>query len=234
MKKKLIILSFFLVLLQGCATSKYYVNVDSISTTEVQEKTEYILLSDNEKININDLQFKEYASYIDKALKLLGYEKATMPTDADVAIFLGYSISEPKQHQYSYSIPTYGQTGVSSSNTYGTVNTYGNNANYASTTTYTPTYGITGSTSHIGTSTTYTRTMQLTAFDVSNYSEDKDMTNLWKTSVISSGSSNDLRFIFPVLVAAAMPYIGTNTGRKIEVSLSESDKNVLEIRGIEK
>jgi hypothetical protein len=76
--------------------------------------------------------------------------------------------------------------------------------------------------------------MQLTAFDVSNYSEDKDMTNLWKTSVISSGSSNDLRFIFPVLVAAAMPYIGTNTGRKIEVSLSESDKNVLEIRGIEK
>lgn len=234
MKTKLIILSFFLVILQGCSTTKYHVNVDSISTTEAQEKTEYVLLSDNNKININDLQFKEYASYINKALKILGYEKAATITDAGVAIFLSYSISEPKQHQYSYSIPTYGQTGVSSSNTYGTVNTYGNNANYASTTTYIPTYGITGSTSHIGTSITYTRIMQLTAFDVSNYSEDKEMTNLWKTSVISSGSSGDLRFIFPVLVAAAMPYIGTNTGRKIELSLSEDDKNVLEIRGIEK
>jgi hypothetical protein len=226
-------MSIFLILLQGCATH-YTVNVDSISSTEHQESEEYLLLSDSEDININDLQFKEYAGYIDIALQKIGYKKAEKPSDANIAIFLSYSISDPHHHQYSYSIPTYGQTGVSSSNTYGTLSSYGNNTTYSGTTTYTPTYGVTGSTSHTGTSITYVRTMQLTAFDVSNYSADKEMINLWKTSVISNGSSGDLRLIFPVLVAAAMPYIGKNTGREIELSLTENDERILEIKGIKK
>ena len=41
-------------------------------------------------------------------------------------------------------MPVYGQTGISSSNTFGTINTFGNTSTYSGSTYYTPSYGITG------------------------------------------------------------------------------------------
>ena len=39
----------------------------------------------------------------------------------------------------------------------------------------------------------------------------------------SNGSSNDLRYLFPLLVMASIDYIDANTGQKIEWSVSETD-----------
>ncbi len=162
----------------------------------------------------------------------MGYIKADNIAAADIAIFLGYGIGDPETHQFTYSLPTYGKTGVSSSNTYGTVNTYGNTATYSGTTTYTPTYGVTGSTTHTGSRTTYFRYLLLDAVDLDEYRKTEKEVQLWKTTVTSTGSSGDLRQVFPILVAASKQYIGSNTGKKVKVILSESDNRVTEVKGL--
>jgi hypothetical protein len=224
---------FSIVLLSGCATTQpgFSVKVDSISGTSA-DKTSYILLPGNKDAKADDLQFKEYAAYVNRALIKQGFVPADSVEKANIAIFLVYGIGDPQEHKYSYSIPTWGQTGVSSSYTTGTVSSYGGYGSYSGTTTYTPTYGITGSTSHIGSHTTYFRFMVLDAMDLDEYKKSKKEVQLWKTTVTSAGSSGDLRQVFPILVAASKQYIAKNTGQKVEVNLYEEDDRVIEIKGI--
>jgi len=182
----------------------------------------------------NDLQFQEFSGYINKALISQGFTPTENIEEAELVIFLGYGIGEPEEHLYSYSIPMWGQTGISSASTYGTVNTYGNFGSYSSRTTYTPSYGITGYTSRTGSYITYFRYILLTAFDLNEYRKSQKTVQVWKTTITSSGSSDDLRRVFPALVGASKEYIGTNTGQKIKVVLEESDKRVLEIKSIDR
>ena len=73
--------------------------------------------------------------------------------------------------------------------------------------------------------------MWLDAVDLDEYRKAEKEVQLWKTTVTSNGSSGDLRQVFPILVAASKPYIGSNTGKKLKVMLSEGDKRVTEIKG---
>ena len=231
MKIKLIFI-LIVIFLGGCATTpEFHVNVDSISAPAASSKTRYLLFPGVKGVNEGDLQYQEYASYVERALSSKGYVKASSFQEADIAIFLAYGIGDPETHQYTYSLPIWGQTGVVSSNTYGTVNTYGNTATYSGTTPYTPTYGVTGSKTHSGSYTTFFRYMFLDAVDLDEYRKTKKEKQIWKISVSSSGSSGDLRRVFPILVAASKPHIGTNTGKKVKVSLKETDKRVIEVIG---
>lgn len=233
MKKNLFILLVTVLFIQGCAFGpKIQVSVDSISAPESALKTKYFLLPGVKDVNATDLQYREYADYVDRALISLGFTKASSFAEANIGIFLGYGIGDPETQQFTYSLPTYGKTGISSSNTYGTVNTYGNTATYSGTTTYKPTYGVTGSTLHTVSRTTYFRYMWLDAVDLDEYKKTGKEVQLWKTTVTSNGPSSDLRRVFPLLVAASKPHIGSNTGNKIEVILSEGDKRVTEIKGL--
>lgn len=220
------------LLLSGCATMQpqFQVRVDSISG-EKSNKHLYILLPGNKDTKAEDLQFKEYAAYVNRALIKQGFVPAESFEKANVAIFLVYGIGDPQEHQYTYSLPTWGQTGVSSSYTTGTISSYGGYGSYSGTTTYTPTYGITGSTTHIGSHNTYFRFMVLDAVDLDEYKKSKKEVQLWKTTVTSTGSSGELRKVFPILVAASREYVGKNTGQKVEVNLFEEDDRVMEIKG---
>ena len=222
-----------LLLLSGCATTQqgFIVNVNSISGPAANNNS-YILLPGDKDTNVNDLQFKEYATYVNRALNKQGFVPADSYEKANVVIFLVYGIGDPKEHQYSFSMPTFGQTGISSSYTTGTVNTYGGRGSYSGTTTYTPTYGITGSTSHSGAFVTYFRFLMLDAIDLDEFNKSKREVQLWKTTVTSAGSSGDLRRVFPVLVAASSQYIAKNTGHIVEVNLDEEDQRVIEIKGL--
>ncbi|WP_197490442.1 hypothetical protein [Halothiobacillus diazotrophicus] len=192
-------------------------------------KKSYILLPGNKGVTKDDLQFQEYAHYVTRGLAAHGFTPAETVANANVAIVLSYGIGDPQSHQYSYSLPVYGQTGIASSNTYGTLSSYGNSSSYSGTTTYTPSYGVTGYTSETGSYTTYYRYAQITAYDFQRYLRTKEQRELWKTTVSSTGSSGDLRLVFPILIAAAAPYIATDTGRKIQVVLEESDPSVAAI-----
>lgn len=235
-KIRFLLVIIAVTLLTGCATihQQYNVNVDSINAPQTEFKTKYLLLSGIKDVREDDLQFREYAGYVDRALAMIGYTKAMSFDEAEIAVYLSYGIGDPESHTYSYSVPTWGQTGVSSSTTYGTANVYGNTASYSGTTTYTPQYGVTGSRTHVGTIITYFRYMILNAIDLEKYRETEEKQQLWKTTVTSTGASGDLRRVFPILVAAAKEYFGTNTEEKVRILLYENDERVIEIKGLEK
>ena len=64
-------------------------------------------------------------------------------------------------------------------------------------------------------------------------SSGKDV-QLWKTDIVSTGSSGDLRLVFPYMIAAAIPYFGGNTSTRVTVELNEHYPKVFTVRGIEK
>jgi hypothetical protein len=219
-----------LLLCSGCASMPNYdVRIDSISSGQPTCQ-KYYLFPGKEGVSAGDLQFQEFATYTHRALQQKGFVKTDIATDADIAVFLYYNISEPSEHQYSYSTPIYGQTGVSSSQTYGSLYSYGNNATYSGTTTYTPTYGVVGSCQHSGAYITFTRYISLNALDLAAYRKSEEEKQVWKTDIFSTGSSGDLRKVFPVMLAASVPYIGENTGEKIKVTLYENDQRVTAIK----
>lgn len=232
---RVIMLSMILAFLAGCATTgpSFRVHVDSINNPEAQSGNTYVLLSADKDISESDLHFKEFASYVNRVLASRGMRETSNFDEADMAIFLVYGIEEPQEQQYSYSVPIWGQTGVSSSTTYGTVSSYGGGYGiYSGTTSYTPTYGVTGYSSHTGNLVTFFRYMFLDAYDLATYRNTEKEVQAWKLKVTSTGTSGDIRQVFPVLVAASKDYLGTNTGKRISVNLHETDDAVLEVKGI--
>lgn len=235
MKAKIIIFVILMLFLHGCAVGpRFIVNIDSISSPDSELKNKFVLLPGSKDIDQGSLQYKEYAAYVERALFDKGFIKSNNMEAANVAIFLVYGIGDPQEHQFTYSIPIWGQTGVASSSTIGTINTFGNTGTYSATTTNTPTYGIVGSSTHTGTRITYFKYLWLDAVDLDEYRRTEKVNQLWKTMVTSTGSSGDLRQVFPVLVGAAKEYFGTNTGKKVQVTLFENDKRVLDVKGIQK
>jgi hypothetical protein len=84
---------------------------------------------------------------------------------------------------------------------------------------------------HVGTDTVYSRFLFLDAYDVPTYMKENKMAQVWKTTVVSTGSSGDLRLVFPYMVAAMKPYLGTNTERRIKVEVPANDPAVQVLRG---
>jgi hypothetical protein len=194
-------------------------------------KRSYALLPGNKDTSPGDLQFREYATYVHRALAARGLIQARQLEDADVIVFLSYGIGDPRTHYYTYSLPVVGQTGYSSSTTVGTLSTYGGHGTYSATTTYTPTYGITGYSTHVGSATTYFRFILLDAYDLETYKREKQLTQVWRSTITSTGSSGDLRRVFPVMVAASTRHLATNTGQRIEIVVDEDSSAVRHIKG---
>ncbi len=229
MKHFLVFVMASLFALAGCkAATQFHVEVDSLSSYSPSVESTYLLLPGNKDTQRTDLQFQEFSQYLKRVLEEQGFREVHTLDDADLAIFLGYAISGPKEKQYSYSTPVWGQTGYSSSSTYGTVNSFGN---YSGITHHNPQYGITGYQQHSGSYTHFTRYMFLNAYDAREYMKTKKEIQVWKTTVTSTGSSNDLRLIFPYLIAASKDYLGKNTENKIQVIFKENDPAVLKVKG---
>lgn len=214
----------------GLGPPRFNVMVNSIADSSIQQRSSYVLLSGDEDVSESSLEFKEYAGFVHRALRSQGFVEAEDQSQAETAIFLTYGIGDPETRAYTYSVPTWGQTGIASSTTYGTVSTYGGYGSYSGTTTYTPTYGITGYSSRVGYSTTYFRFAEITAFDIHSF-QGPESSPAWKTTIGSVGSSGDLRRVFPVMVGAAMQYLGSNTGQIVEVNLREGDYSVRVVKG---
>ncbi len=211
---------------------RFVSGVDGLAQSDALAKKRYIIIPGIKYVEPSDLQFLEYASYVERILSEKGFINASQFADADIAVFLSYGIGNPQEHQYSYTLPVWGQTGVSSSTTHGTLSTYGGRGIYSGTTTYTPTYGVKGYTSHVGSYKSYTRFLFMDAYDVESFKRDQKMKQVWKISVISNGYNDDLRQVFPYMAVAMKPHIGTNTGRKIVVEIPANDPQVAVLRGL--
>jgi hypothetical protein len=231
MNRGIIFIFIFLVFISGCGLT-YQINVNSINAPNADVIKKYILLSGLKDVRLTSLQFREYANYVDKALISRGFIKTDSVRDAKLAIFMRYGIKYLGKDQKTIPFPVWGQTGVSSSTTSGMLSAYGDHGSYHSTTTYLPTYGITGHIPVTITNETYFSFLKLEAYDANEFKRSKNLIQLWKTMVSSYTSKGDLREDMPVLVTAVKPYIGSNTGKTIEIKLNENNKAVMEIKGL--
>jgi len=233
---KVAILLSAILICAGCVpprpTQKPFIRtmVDSITGTGSAGKSRFVVLPGLKDVESTDLQFQEFSSYVEMAMTDQGYQKVEKPEEADFLLFLTYGIGEPQERLVSYTVPTWGQTGVSGSYTTGSVSAYGNQANYFGMTTYTPTYGITGAQTVNRSVVLYKRFVALEAVDRMTLQEKKKIVPIWKTSGMSMGSSGDLRYVFPFMISAIKPNLATNTGRSLDTVREPDDPYVERLR----
>jgi len=225
-----LILAVIALAASGCVRS-YLVHVDSISDTSAQLNKTYLIMPGNKDINANDLQFREFASLLVKAMAIQGYILADVSQKPDLEVYLSYGIGEPETHTYSYSEPVWGQTGV---NIYSETNQYTGKNNVTtqnSSTFMEPQYGVTGYTEKTGEVTVYKKFILIDAFDIKNGSQGSQLKEVWKTSIAANGKAKDLRKVFPGMLAAAAKYIGTNTGEELQVEVAQDSPVLKAIKG---
>ena len=208
------LLILLLALLTACSTAprpmKFRTEIDSlVAAADQQGKTRFVVLPGNPGGNEQDLQFIEFKAYIEKILANRGYSKASSLQDSNVVMFLSYGVGNPEIRQYSYEVPMWNDMGYYPMSRY-----------YRG---FYPGYGVGGYTQRIDSYTTFRRYLVLEACDKDAYLLQQQRKQLWKTSVQSSGSSNDLRLVFPYMAAAMQAYIGQNTGHMLTVDIDEAD-----------
>lgn len=141
----------------------------------------------------NSLEHQHYVNIVKQHLNALGFIENE--TDASVLVAILYGMDNGRIR--TSHIPIYGQTGVSSSTTVGSMQTVGNLGMYTGTTTYNPTYGITGS--QVISSTEFTTTLRLLLIDKKAISENKFI-RIYDGKAISSGSYDNVSIVLPVMI----------------------------------
>jgi hypothetical protein len=137
----------------------------------------------------------------------------------DYVAFFDFSIDGGQQVSRNYSRPTYGQTGVSGSTTTGTLNTYGNYGTYQGTTTYTPTYGITGYQTGTTRETIYGRGLML---DIYRPSPGQKAEKVYEASLGSAGSCGNLNAVMDTLLDALFQDFPHQTSGEVTVPFNGS------------
>jgi hypothetical protein len=221
----------FVVAIAGCATP-CTVKISSINDgTNRDAGTTYVILRSD---GPEDLQFMEFASMVERALKSKNYLRIATDGDKtpDLAVFLSYKISEPQQSTSSMLVPI---TSYQPSETYNVdaQTSYGYGQGHTNTTgtiTKAGSYVTTGYQEVTSTETFYTRQITLIAAYYKHFKATKKLTPVWQTDLISSGTTGDLRAVFPVMLAAAREQLGSNTGQQIEVDIQANDRRVSELK----
>ena len=182
------------LLASACATIRSDISVFHKLNPKV-EGMKYTIVPNEEQVE--SLEYKSYEKIVRQQLNAKGLKEVPFG-EAEVIVFFSYGIDGGKEAVSTY--PIYGQTGVSSSSTYGTIQNYGSYGTYSGTTTYTPTYGVVGSGAIPYTK--YTRYLILDMVDKSSSLSDERIKKVYEAKVISSGTSNQLPKIVPVMVKA--------------------------------
>jgi hypothetical protein len=233
-----VILAFCLA---GCQTGpSYYVNVSGIAAPEVQSGMTYRVWPSDENVNATDLQFREYAAQVSRTLEARGLRPVADGFPPDVIAFLDYGIGQPQSRVGSYSMPVYGQTGVASSTTYttgtATANRVGNtvygSGAATSTTRNTPSFGVVGSTTQVYSYTEYTRFIRVAAYFTSQWEQKEELVPAFTTEIVSTGTSGDLRKLFPIMLAGSMEHIASTTKGFVPVTMTETDPRISLVLGL--
>jgi len=112
-------------LLSSCATinkNYYTVNIDSSSELVIDKKNYWLEPGDKNQ-NPNDLEFKEFSSYVKKALNKNDFTEAENKEKANTIIYLYYVIGFPDKHNYTYLYEDYYRVNIKTESFY-TYNKY--------------------------------------------------------------------------------------------------------------
>jgi len=158
----------------------------------------------------SSLEFVTYANALAQRLGPYGMRPVTSGERPDIVIFLDYGIDDGRDVTYSYSVPRFGQTGVASATTNANASVVGNTANVTATTTYTPSYGITGYDQRIGQRTEYRRFVNVDFVDLR---DDPAGKVVYEGRLKSSGTCGTMASIMPSLLEALIEGFPNESGR---------------------
>ncbi len=213
----IIFLGIVILLIGGCATApttptdprmvgygtQFNVQVNSLAAPDASSKGKtYFITSAIQNVNDYDLQFLEFARYIENALTPKGYTRVADKEAADLHIRLAYGIGAPK----------------TTSSTHTTSNGYSYPVGWM--------WFTVPPTTETVKETTYIRTLLLEAYDLKDPNR---QSQLWKTTVKSEGSMADLRIVLAYMIAATSEHFGTNTGKQLDIAIQGHDSRVLDI-----
>lgn len=203
-----IIMSVFLT--SGCVgiypaipTTYYTTKMDSIAVqnADLRNKT-YTIDSAMKNISKDDIQFKEFAGYVEKILAKHEYKR--VDSGADLLVRLAYGIGAPKT--------------TTSSQTYTTSGGYSYPIGF--TWVHIPPTTETVNTSN----TTYKRFLLLEAYSVENMKA-----QLWKITAKSTGRNSNLREVLPYMFMSANTVIGKNIRDTAVYKIYAGSPEVLEL-----
>lgn len=196
-------------LLPGQFDGYITVAVDSIAVPNAASKGKtYLITSAMQNVGDEDLQFQEFARYIENVLSQRGYIRVRQQETADLLIRLAYGIGDPKTTTETFVI--------------------GSQPEYRYWDWWHDRWVIEPAKTETRqrTTTTYMRHLILEAYDL----KDPKRQQLWKTTVKSEGRGSDLRIVLPFMITAAVPYFWENTTGQKVITISGRDKRVLDIR----
>ena len=197
-----------LLLTTGCApaTPKYRVTIDAITAPNtVVAPSSYSIKALKKETDPNSLKFQYHAQKLKTILNTQGYNEVDSYSAKQV-IYFDYGIEKVQELTQTYSEPDI-SIGMSWGYPYHYrgrhYHPFWNNYGYGGTyTTYSKTY------------TYYNRFITLLAKTPAGK-------ELWRVDLSSVGESQNLKKIVPLLLDAAIPYIGKNTEEPVKIVVKE-------------
>lgn len=209
---RIAVVAVVLLGLAGCATAPpkpfRQVSVNSLAALNAKDKHTYFIGPGNKGIAASDLQYQEYGKELDFVLRAAGFVPADSAHVPDVVVILSYGMDDPKVFQSNRQIPIWGETGVASAQTYGTA--MGDGA-YTATTTFTPSFGITGYRTEQTSVALFTCFAHVEAYDYAKFKESKQAVELWDTMIVATATQGDFRQMFPLLMASGEFFFASST-----------------------
>jgi hypothetical protein len=222
MRIKSIVVVAMALMLGACATSTNLM-VDSISHDGSPTGT-YVVESGMPGVPATDLYFQEFISHFRQGLAIKGYRPVEGGKTPDLTISFSYGLGDASTERHTYRTPIYDFVGGQTFNVEDVVvNADGSTSRVVRRMHMPVTVQRVGSELHVSTHTTYSAFATLEAR--------KDGSAVWRTSVRMRTDIPDLRPLMRVMAVAAEPYLGTNTGRAIEVKLRQDDPRLGAVSG---
>ena len=161
------------------------------------------------------------------------YRDVAWANEAELLVFVSYGLGAPQTSYSTFTTPIYGWTGGGTRTYSETTRGPDGTSHVTGTVTDAGRYGVVGAESHLTTHTTYPRYLFLGAYDARKLrqSNGQDPVEVWNTAVVSTGSSDDLRAVMPIMIAAAADYFGGNTGSKIKKTMFPGNRKVKWVKG---
>ena len=214
-------------LFSGCATT-YNFKVDAISNPSAEPGVSYKVINRNADGGKSDLRSQEAAEYVKTALSGKGLYEADSADEADMIVEFEYGMEEPRTKVSKISTPVY--IDVPGAVRYVQTPVKDKDGNVKMVTVAVPepsTRQYAGQQESVIVQTIYEKYMRITARENDPEQDgDNQGEQMWSVYVTNEDERDDLRQYLPVMVSAAVDFIGENSETQQTVKLKDTDEVV--------
>ncbi len=222
-----------LVLLAGCNTTTYVLQVDAINQAgqvaqQAKEPHSYKVRSHNANIPEDNLRYNEVSEYVKTALSGRGMYEAPSVAHADLIIEIDYGMDTPRMKYETITTPIIVmQEGLAQREAVPVGSNADGSMKYKTIRVPGPQIRkIIGWKEETEPIIVYEKYLKISARENRESVEGRSPPEVWSVNVSAVDTSNELRKYMPILASATADYIGTNTKQEKAVAVSEGDETV--------